>query len=97
MRKSLLLLLPFALVPLAGLMLPAAAESGEGSCVSQPAAEPIDLGAVPAKTVSGHLAISGISGDDECDDMRAVGKTVGARIGADEYGLAAEGTSEQVD
>lgn len=75
MRKALLLLIPLGLAPLAGLALPAVAESGTGACSSTAAsAGPIDLNAIPAKTVSGHLAIAG-GGDDECggdDGIRSV-------------------------
>jgi hypothetical protein len=93
MRKSLLLLLPFALIPLAGLALPATAGSG----VPGTTAEPIDLGSVPVKAVTGRLAISGIAVDDESDDMPAVGKGVRASIGADDERLAAEAEVGEAD
>jgi hypothetical protein len=69
-RKSFLLLTaiaPLALV--AGLAVPAGAESGEGSCVTHPAAAPLDLEGIPAKPVTGPLAVQGVSDDDECDDV----------------------------
>ena len=94
MRKSLLLLLPFALIPLAGLALPASAESGEGSCAPETAAGPIDLNAVPTKAVTGRLTISGIAVDDECDDTRVAGKSARAMTGADEGFLEAEGEGQ---
>lgn len=94
MRKSLLILVPFALVPLAGLALPAMAGSGQTAGAAQPAAESLDLGAVPVKPVTGHLAISGIAVDDESDDMPAVGKGVGS---TDDAGLGAESENEDAD
>jgi len=74
MRK--ILLATVAVVPLAalaGLALPALAESGDGSaeasCVTQPgdaSSGPIDLSQIPAKPVTGPLAIQGVG--DGCDD-----------------------------
>jgi hypothetical protein len=58
---------PLAVV--AGLTVPAGAESGEGSCVTHPAAAPLDLEGIPAKPVTGPLAVQGVSDDDECDDV----------------------------
>lgn len=93
MRKSSLLLLPLALVPLAGLALPADAGSGAPAAT----AEPIDLGAVPVKSVTGRLAISGISGDDEGDDLQVVGKGARPIGGTDGESLAADGEVGEAD
>ena len=69
MRKAFLLLIPLALAPLAGLALPAAAESEGGSCASTTVGGPVDLGAIQTKS-DGTLAITGVrAGDNECDDM----------------------------
>ncbi len=101
MRKSSLLLLALAVVPLAGLALPATAQSGVGSGASQPAAESIELGAIPVKPVAGHLSISGIAADDEGDDMPAVGNNPGESLGAisaeDEGGIGSEGEGHEAD
>jgi hypothetical protein len=75
MHKSLLLLVALgSMGALAGFALPAAAESGEGSCAaSSTASEPLNLDAIPTKPVAGKQAVHGV-GDDECDDAAVVGK-----------------------
>ncbi|RUX20970.1 hypothetical protein EOA23_27165 [Mesorhizobium sp. M2A.F.Ca.ET.042.01.1.1] len=71
---------PVLLVALGGLVafvIPAAAESGHGSCAAAPAASSatIDLESIPVMSVTGPKSVKGV-GDDECGD----GKTVtGAR------------------
>ncbi len=108
MRKILLATVAVApLAALAGLALPALAESGEGSaeasCVTQPgdaSTGPIDLNQIPVKPVAGPLAVQG--GDDECDDVAALGNRtgeegVGAAIGARGEDVAEEGLSERDD
>lgn len=93
MRKSLMLLVALApLAAFAGFAAPAVAESGEGSCVSQsaPAAGPLDLEKIPAKPVAGRLAIQGVAGDDECDDMgrgKAGDHRLGAAVNGDDDGI----------
>jgi hypothetical protein len=98
MRKNLLLISAIALIPLAGLALPATAQSPAVSGVSQPAAEQIDLGAIPAKPVTGHLAIRGIAADDESDDLPRVrnmrGKHLAALSGENEDGLGSDGEAD---
>ena len=99
MRKSLLLLVALGpLAALAGLALPAAAESDGGSCashVSQAATTPLDLDKIPAKAVVGHQAVSGVAIDDECDDVGVIGKAgadeARAAINADDRGRSREG------
>ena len=84
MRKALLLLIPLGLAPLAGFVLPAAAESGRDACAtSTAAAGPIDLNAIPTKAVAGHLAVAGGCGDDE--GIRSVSAN-GIRGGDDSLG-----------
>ena len=72
MRKSLLTLVALApLVALAGLALPAVAESEGGACAGQTAVAPLNLDAIPAKPVAGRLAVKG-AGED-CDEESAIG------------------------
>lgn len=80
MRK---LIIPLAVLAsmaaFSGLVLPAAAESGEGAgCVVQPSAAPLDLNAIPSKPVSGPMAVTGVGGDDECDDVQVGGTHAGS-------------------
>ncbi|MBN9548694.1 MAG: hypothetical protein J0H31_07390 [Alphaproteobacteria bacterium] len=69
---------PVLLVALGGLtalVIPAAAESGHGSCAPAASSATIDLNAIPVMSATGPKSVKGI-GDDECGD----GKTVsGAR------------------
>jgi hypothetical protein len=101
MRK--ILLATAAVVPLAalaGLAVPAIAESQggstEASCVTQPgdaSAGPIDLSQIPVKPVTGPLAVKGVG--DECDDgWAAGGDDEGVRVGDN---LRREGPSEVED
>ena len=94
MRNPLLLLAAFGL--LATLALPAAAESDEGSCGARSTAAPagpIDLEAIPMNEVAGPKAVHRVGDDDdECDDIRASGKTASdglraiANVDDDGYG-----------
>ena len=87
MRKILLATIAVApLAALAGLTLPAIAESeggsAGGSCVTQPgdaAAGPIDLSQIPVKPVTGQLAVQGVG--EECDDMGQGGDAEGIHVG----------------
>jgi hypothetical protein len=104
-RKSFLLLAAIApLAALTGLAMPASAESGEGSCVTHPAAGPLvplDLDAIPAKPVTGPLAVQGGGDDDECDDGPGVGgdDDDGPRAGlhADDDGPSGDDFGEDAD
>jgi hypothetical protein len=97
MRK--ILLATVAVVPLAalaGLALPALAESGDGSaeasCVTQPGdatSGSIDLSQIPVKPVTGPLAVQGVG--DGCDDGLAGGHDHGVRAGSN---LEREGLNE---
>jgi hypothetical protein len=81
---------------LATLASPAAAESDEGSCGTRSRAAPagpIDLEAIPMNEVAGPKAVQGAGDDDdECDGIRASGKTASDGVpaittaDADEYG-----------
>ena len=106
MRKSLLLLVAIApLAALTGLAMPASAESGEGSCVTHTAAgslDPLDLDAIPSKSVTGPLAVQGGGDDDECDDAPGVGAADDddgprAALHADEDGLSGDDFDEDAD
>ena len=91
MRKTLLYLLPVALVPLAGLALPALA----GQAAPADTAATIDLGAVPVKPVVGPLAVTGVSGEDEGDDLQRIGK--GAISEAEGDGLKGDSEIGEAD
>ena len=92
MRKSLMLLVALApLAAFAGSVPPAVAESGEGSCVSQPVAPgPLDLDKIPAGPVAGPHAIQGVAiDDDECDNeivSEAAGNGFRGAINSDDDG-----------
>lgn len=97
MRKAFLLLVPLAFAPLAGLALPAAAES-EGACASPTVGGPVDLKAIQTKTVNGNLAIAGVpAGDNECDDMIVGRAGVKGISGGDDGGAFNEHEGREIE
>lgn len=88
MRNSMFLLA--VLAGLTSFALPAAAESGEGSCGAPSTAAPagpIDLEAIPMKDATGPKAVTGVGDDDECDDHRGANRTA---FGSDDENGALE-------
>jgi hypothetical protein len=102
MRKSLLSIVALGpLAILAGLALPAAAQSAGEPTVTQSPNPTIDLDAIPVKPVAGPLAIERIAMDDEEDGMPA-GVEVGDRehragIGVDDDGASHEARHDDSD
>src|SRR5689334_15247739 len=102
MRKSLLLLAALgSTAAFAAFAIPAAAESGEGSCaVGAASAEPLNLDATPSAPVTGKLRVQGVD-HDECDDAPAVGQASDDGLRADMSGRddagSAEGFAESED